>query len=139
MGTIYKCMYDVVEELKDEDIPIEKLKLLFNDRSLSTVVCFTTLKKVIKDLADERVKEFIKKVMKKKFDAFITDTMGIWNDMTFGEIRKLDKTAIYGSAAGMLEYPFNITYFFKQEGPEGPEYTFLDDDANKVYSDYRPF
>ena len=139
MCTIYKCMYDIVEELKDEDIPSEKLKLLFNDRSLSTVVCFTTLKKAIKDLADERIKEFIKKVMKKQFDAFIADTMGIWNDMTFGEIRKLDKTAIYGTAAGMFGYPFNVAYFFKQQGPEGPEYTFLDDDANKVYSDYRPF
>lgn len=131
MGTIYKCMYDIIEKVKDEDIPIEKIRLLFNDRSL--------LKKAIKDLADERIKSFIEKVMKKQFDAFIADTMGIWNDMTFGEIRKLDKTAIYGTAAGMFGYPFNVAYFFKQQGPEGPEYTFLDDDANKVYSDYRPF
>lgn len=131
MCTIYKNMYDVVEKLKDEDIQIEKIRLLFNDRSL--------LKKAIKDLADERINSFIKKVMRKQFDSFINDTMGVWNDMDFGEIRKLDKTAIYGTAAGMFGYPFNVTYFFKQQVPEGIECTFLDDEANKIYSDCRSF
>lgn len=131
MGTIYKCMYDIIEKSKDEDIPIEKLKLLFDDPPL--------LKKAIKELADERIRSFIKKVMRSQFDSFIEDTMGIWNNMAVGEVRKLDKTAIYGTAAGMFEPPFNVAYFFKQQGPEGPEYTFLDDDVNKVYSDYRPF
>lgn len=131
MCSIYKCMYDSIEELKDEDISIENLRVLFDAPNL--------LKKAIKDLVEERIKLFIKEIMRKQFSKFIENTMNIWNDMDYGEIRKLDKTKIQGTAAGMFEYPFNITYFFKQQGPEGPEYTFLDDDANKVYSDYIPF
>lgn len=136
MVTIYKCMYDVVKKLKDEDISIEKIRFLFDGSSI--IKDTPLLKKVIKDLANERINEFIKKVMKKQFSEFITDTMGIWDDMVTGEIRKVYKTELYGSAAGMFEYPFNVTYFFKQEGPEGIEYTFLDDDANKVYSACKP-
>ena len=137
MGTIYKCMYDVVEKLKGEDISIEKIRFLFDGPSI--IKDTPLLKKVIKDLANERINLFIEKIMKKQFDKFIDDTMSIWDDMVTGEIRKLYKTEIHGATADMFEYPFNITYFFKQEGPEGPEYTFLDDDANKVYSDYRPY
>lgn len=137
MYTIYKDMYDIIEELKDEDISIEKIRFLFDEPYILKNT--SLLKKAVRDLADERIKSFIEKVMKKQFDSFIDDTMGIWNDMVVGEIRKLDKTTIQGTAAGMFEHPFNIVYFFKQQGPEGPEYTFLDDDANKIYSDYRPF
>lgn len=142
MYSIYECMNSVIKELKTDGIPPEKLEFLSED--FSTIYSSENslkekaMKELVDDLVNEKIKLFIKKVMKRQFDKFIDTTMDIWDNMATGEILKLDKTIIHGTAAGMFGYPFNITYFFKQEGPEGPQYTFLDDDANKIYSDYRP-
>lgn len=134
MYPIYKCMNNIIEKLEIDGIPLEKLELLFEGDPLRE----KAIKELVIDLVNEKIELFIKKVMKEQFNKFIDITMDIWDNMVIGEILKLDKTAIHGIATGMFEYPFNITYFFKQEGPEGPEYTFLDNDANKIYSDYRP-
>ena len=125
-------IYDSINNEKDKSYSIsqEKIKLLSEGGLTGNEV-----KELINSLVNRKIELFMKRIMKEQFDKFVGATMGIWDSMTVGEMRKLDKTTIHGVAAKMFEYPFNIAYFFKQEGTgEGPTYVFLNKEADKVYS-----
>ena len=135
MYSIYGCMRDALEEVKVDSGKVKELMQQIGEgNSLDTN---NLLNEVANELVSQKVALFTEKVMKAHFEKFIDSTMDIWNNMTMGQILKVDKETIHDSLLNMFEYPFNIVYFFKQQGPEGTEYTFLDNDANKVYSDYK--
>lgn len=86
------------------------------------------------------MKQEIYKIIDKKFESFVNNNKAIFFDMEIGEIVKINDSEIvighHLCSIDMLDVPFNVAYFGKLDGSEGPLLLFFNKEMEKIYSYY---
>lgn len=139
MISIYNKIEKAIKDGDDYTITDKDLEPLMLENL--NFIYINLIKKCINNITNKRINVIMTKIINEQFLVFINNNESIWNEIKMGQIIKIDEeltSLLHFTTISMLEYPFNVVYLGKQEGPEGPIYTFFNKDMDKVHEEYIP-